>query len=123
MASPNAYYLEQFRILTETVRVGGSAIAECRCINRAGIYPAANGNYVAGVVEQGGGAAALVSVITSGIAVVEVGAAISAVDTPLMADTNGKVRPVTDAATQYTVGRALDTATGTGTEFIRIKLA
>lgn len=123
MATPSPYYLTQFKLLTETIKVGGSAVAECRFINRAGIYPAANGNYAAGVTDQSVGAGALVSITTAGIAVVEVGAAISAVDTPLMADTAGKVRPVTDAATQTTIGRALDTATGSGTEFVRVKLA
>lgn len=122
MATSNANYLEFFKLLSETIKVGASAVAPNRFINRAGIYPASNGAYAAGVTEQGVAAGGWVATVTSGIYPVEVGAAIT-VDAPLMADTAGKVRPITDAATQREVGRALDTATGSGVEFVRVKLA
>jgi hypothetical protein len=146
MATALAYYLEQFRILSETVKVGNAAVVANRCINRAGAYPASNGAYVAGVTEADAAAGANVSVMTMGIAVVEVGGAIPAVDTPLIADTNGKVIAASNleiaaggtavtstgangasvltggVTPQQIVGWAKDTATGSGTEFIRVKL-
>jgi hypothetical protein len=123
MASSNANYLETAVILSESIKVGSSAVAPNRFITRSGAYPASNGAYAAGITQMGGAAREMTSIASVGIYPVEVGAAISAIDTPLMADTAGKARPVTDAATQKTVAWALDTATGSGTEFIRVKLA
>ena len=114
---PNA--LTGFCLLSETVTVGGTAVAAHRFINRAGAYPS-SGAYAAGATKQAGVANRTVAIDTDGITIAEVGAAISTIDTALFVDAAGKVRPV--ASTEYQVGRALDTATGTGVEFVRVKL-
>lgn len=147
MAKNSAYYLEENVVLSETVSVPG-AIAANRFINRSGAYPATNGAYAAGVTQQPVGAAGgNVAIATMGVYPVEVGAGPIALDTPLIADTAGKVRPASNltiaagatpvASTaangsnifaggvlpQRVVGWALDAATGSGTEFIRVHLA
>jgi hypothetical protein len=121
MAKISAYYLEHFVVLAEGV-VSTVALAANRFVTRNGAYPTL-GAYAAGVTQMATTAVGdQVTTTTMGIEVVEVGAAIAAIDTPLMSDANGKARPVTDAATQKTNAYALDTATGSGVEFIRVKL-
>jgi Uncharacterized conserved protein (DUF2190) len=118
MAKSNAYHLESHVTLTETVRLSAT-VASNRFINRSGAYPA-NGGYGAGITQQPGVAGDRRTFDSDGISIVEVGAAIGALDTPLTSDAAGKARPAT--GTETINARALDTATGVGVEFIRVKL-
>jgi Uncharacterized conserved protein (DUF2190) len=119
MAKSNAYHLEHHVTFTETVRLTAT-VASNRFINRSGAYPA-NGGYSAGITQQPGVAGDRRTIDTDGISIVEVGAAIATLDTPITSDASGKARPGV-IGTDSIIGRALDTATGTGTEFIRVKL-
>ena len=121
-ASNNPYLLETTHIMTESIRSSG-ALAQCRFVTRAGGYPLA-GKYAPGVTIQSVDAANQnVSIFTLGNGVVEAGAAIASADLPLYSDATGKARPVTDATTQQVLAYSIDTATGSGTEYVRIRLA
>jgi len=118
MAKSSAYYLQSLVTSTETVRLAAT-VATNRFINRLGVYPA-SGAYAAGVTQQAGVTGDRRTIDTDGISIVEVGAAIASIDLPLTSDATGKARPATGA--EIINARALDTATGTGVEFIRVKL-
>jgi hypothetical protein len=119
MAKSNAYYLTSHVSCTETVKLAAT-VAGNRFINRSGTYPA-NGGYSAGITQQAGVSGNLVTIDTDGISIVEVAGAIAALDLPITSDATGKAR-VGVIGTDSIIGRALDTATGTGVEFIRVKL-
>lgn len=120
MATVSPFFLESFVLLSENITLAAS-IPNARGITRAGSYPATAGAFVAGVTLQDQSSGRRVAMATDGIVPAEVlpGVAI-AIDAPLTCGVDGRFRPAT--GTEYVVGRAQDTATGVGAEFIRIKL-
>ena len=144
----------------ETVSTSAT-IAAHRFVTRAGAYPAADGDFAAGVsvydapgagqltakgyqVDDGSNAVyegqlnpsttpskpgvfpyqGLLSIVTEGIAIVKVDAGSSAiaVDAAVYGSDSGEALDSGGAGTNFILGRALDAATGSGTEFIRVKL-
>jgi len=144
----------------ETVSTSAT-IAAHRFVTRAGAYPAADGDFAAGVsvfdapgagqltakgyqVDDGSNAVyegqlnpsttpskpgvfpyqGLLSIVTEGIAIVKVDAGSSAiaVDAAVYGSDSGEALNSGGSGTNFILGRALDAATGSGTEFIRVKL-
>lgn len=66
----------------------------------------------------------LLSIVTEGIAIVKVDAGSSAiaVDAAVYGSDSGEALDSGGGGTNFILGRALDAATGSGTEFIRVKL-
>lgn len=116
------HLLETDHIMTETVQ-SAAPLEVCRFVTRNGSYPTTGGYAPGATIQTASAAGQNVGIFTLGNGVVEVGAAIAAADLPLYSDAAGKARPVTDAATQITLGYSIDTATGTGLEYVRFRRA
>lgn len=111
----------------ETVtKAGATTSTAFLAYTRAGVLPAADGNYAAGVCTQDTLATdRALPIVASGYGIIRVkpGSSI-AVDGPVSAAATGEAIP---AAAGYVLGRALDSSNGTGTvgapHYIVIKLA
>lgn len=120
-AKASPFYLETARTLAETIRA--AALLETNCfVTLGGVYPAA-GAYAPGITQM----PALkigdyITITTEGLDVARAGGAIAGPDLELYADATGRVQVVTTPASQVTVARSIDSATGTGTEYVRVRL-
>lgn len=118
--------LRNYVTLSEPVDVPNGAVAHT-AINRLGNTPAADGDYVAGIVSQDIDASthAVAPVASCGYELLKVapGSAI-ALDEAVAIDTNGHAIPW--QAGYYELGRSMDEAAATGTLampfYIRLKL-
>lgn len=118
MAVSNPFLLESFNLLGETITAAGT-LAKCRFVKRTGAYVSSAGDYAAGVLLDDAASGDKRTIQTEGIAIVEAGGAIS-VDGPVKSTTAGKA--LAQGGSGTILGYALDEATGSGTEFIRVKL-
>ncbi|EME69722.1 lipoprotein [Paramagnetospirillum caucaseum] len=99
-------------LYTRSVTASG-AIASARCVKAGGAQATAIGEKILGIARYGvaDGQAATIDVLGSALA--EAGAALN-LDDDLTTDAVGRVIPVTDAATQRPLGRALSAASAAG---------
>lgn len=93
--------------------VASGAIVPGRCVKVDGAQATAIGQKVLGIARYGAadGQAVTIDVLASALA--EAGAALN-LDDDLTTDAVGRVIPVTDTATQRTLGRALSAASAAG---------